>query len=126
MLNTASETTSAWLSSYYKLVDAKNVNEFVRFFSRDAQLLFANNEPVVGRENIRAALGALLDSVAGIHHEIKRQWESSAGVLIYEVKVTYTRKEGHAVVIPGAVFCSVRDGLFTEQHIYMDLTPVYA
>lgn len=122
----ASEKTLDWLGHYYALVDAERMDESAVFFAEDARLRFANNEAIVGREGIDATLRALVDSLDGIRHDIKNVWEEEEGVVIYEVDVTYTRKDGGVVTCPGVVVCVVEDELFREQRIYVDITPVFA
>ncbi len=122
----ASEKTLDWLGHYYALVDAERMEESATFFAEDARLLFANNETIVGRDGIDATLRGLVESLDGIRHDIKGVWEEEGGVLIYEVDVTYTRKDGGVVTCPGAVASLVEDELFQEQRIYVDITPVFA
>lgn len=122
----ASEETFDWLRRYYSLVDAERMDESATFFAEDAKLRFANNEPIVGREGIDATLRGLVESLDGIRHDLKDAWEEEAGVLIYEVDVTYTRKDGGVVTCHGAVVSEVEDELFQEQRIYVDITPVFA
>lgn len=122
----ASPETLDWLGRYYALVDAGRMEESSKFFAEDARLRFANNDPVVGRGRILGVLAALVDSLDGISHDLKGVWEEEDGVLVYEVDVTYARRDGGAVTCPGAVFCKVEGETFLEQRIYVDITPVFA
>lgn len=44
----------------------------------------------------------------------------------FEVLVTFFRKDGSRITIPGAVVCTIEDGLFIDQRIYADISPVFA
>ena len=123
---TAGQTMRDWLDSYYRDVDAMRVDELLEYFAPDAKLSFANYPPALGRDGIRAALGGVLGAIAGIRHDIKTLWEAPDGTIVFEVDVTYSRRDGRDVTVPGCAVSLVRDGQFVTQSIYVDLTPVFA
>lgn len=116
--------TIQWLTRYYALVDAGDVDGAAAFFADDATMRIAHGRPVTGREAIAQRLRAGLQAVAGFRHQLKDVWEED-GVVVFEVDVTYTRLDGRVVVIPGSAFCSVSGGLFTAQRLYADFGPVF-
>lgn len=123
----ARENTVDLVRHYYASIDTtKRMDEAILFFTEDARLRFANNELIAGREAIHDALSGILDSVNGIRHEIQGVWEDEEGAVIYEVDVTFIRKDDREVTIPGAVFCVMQDGHFREQRIYVDFAPLFA
>ena len=123
----ASETTVDLVRRYYASIDkTKKMDEAILFFTEDATLYFANNEPVSGREGIHAAISGILDSVEDIRHDVRGVWEDEEGTVIFEVDVTYFLKDEREVSLSGAVFCEMEDGHFKEQRIYADLAPLFA
>ena len=123
----ASETTVDVVRRYYASIDTtKKMDEAIHFFTEDATLHFANNEPISGREAIHAAISGILDSVEAIRHDVQGVWEDEKGTVIFEVDVTYTLKDESEVALSGAVFCDMEDGRFREQRIYVDLAPLFA
>lgn len=126
MIAPAGQTMRNWLDSYYSHVDAMRVDELLEYFAPDAKLSFANFPPAIGRDGIRAALGGVLGAIAGIRHNIKTLWEAPDGTIVFEVDVTYSRRDGREVTVPGCAVSLVRDGQFVTQSIYVDLTPVFA
>ncbi len=86
----ASERTVDLVRRYYASIDkTKKMDEAILFFTEDATLYFANNEPVSGREAIHAAIIGILDSVEDIRHDVRGVWEDEEGTVIFEVDVTY-------------------------------------
>ena len=123
----ASEKTVDLVQRYYASIDAtKRMDEAIDFFTEDATLHFANNEPISGREGIHAAISGILDSVEEIRHDVQGVWEDEEGTVIFEVDVTYFLKDESEVALSGAVFCEMEDGHFKEQRIYVDLAPLFA
>lgn len=123
---TASKETVEFLNAYYRLVDAMKIGEFMAFFTPDARLIFANNEPMQGRDAIEAGLTQVLSSVDGIRHDLRQIWNVDDDTVVFEVDVTYSRKDGRDVRVPGSAVCEMRNGLMAQQRIYVDLAPVFA
>ena len=123
----ASEKTVDLIQRYYASIDTtKKMDEAIHFFTEDATLHFANNEPISEREAIHAAISGILDSVKAIRHDVRGIWEDEEGTVIFEVDVTYILKDGSEVALSGAVFCEMEDGHCREQRIYVDLAPLFA
>ncbi len=123
----ASETTVDLVRRYYASIDAtKKMDEAIHFFTEDATLHFANNEPISGHEAIHAAISGILDNVKDISHDVQGVWEDEEGTVIFEVDVTYILKDESEVALSGAVFCEMEDGHIQEQRIYVDLAPLFA
>lgn len=121
----ASEKTVKFLRDYYDLVDAGKVDEFMEFFAEDARLVYANNPPFEGRAAIREGLSQVLSSIAGIKHELRGIWDLADDMVLFEVDVTFSRKDGQDVQVPGAAICELRDGVMVEQRAYVDVMPVF-
>lgn len=123
----ATKKTNAWLREYYQHIDGMNTEGYMAMFAEDARMVFANADPIEGRDGIRQALTALLDSVGGIRHTLHDVWQEEHGPVIFECDVLYTRKDGKEVSVRAAAFFVIGDdGLCREQRITVDLSPVFA
>jgi ketosteroid isomerase-like protein len=108
---------------YYSLVDAGDYEAAAACFTANASMRIANGEPIMGREAILATFHTGLAAVDAIAHEVLGLWEAPDGTVFFEVRVTYHFPD-RSVSLPGAVVCTVEDGLFKEQRIYVDFAPL--
>jgi hypothetical protein len=94
------------------------------FFTDDIRLTFANARPATGRENVLAAIEALYDRLAGLHHSLIHVWHVG-GHTIVESEVTYDRKDGLSVSCPAVSILHLnRRGLVDDYRIFVDLSPL--
>jgi len=112
-----------WVQAHYRDVDALDVEKVAAWFTDDGTVAFANHPPAVGRSAITAALGGFMSSIRGMRHEFRNVWDVGA-VTVFEASVTYTRKDGTAVVIPAATFLERRGDKITSCRIYVDHAPL--
>ena len=68
----------------------------------------------------------MLSNVTSTKHEYRHIWEPEKNVIVTEVSVSFTRKDGQVVQVPGTVILELRDGLITEERAFVDMTPVFA
>jgi hypothetical protein len=125
-MTTVSNRTLEWIKQYYSLVDSGQQDKFMEFFAENAAFRFGNAETIIGRKEIREAIVGLLNSINGIRHDLKKCWEIEGNVVIFECDVTYTRKDNKTVVVHGVVVNVIENDHFTEQRLYVDLTPVFS
>lgn len=52
----ATEKTNAWLREYYQHIDGMNTEAYMAMFADDARMVFANADPIEGRDGIRQAM----------------------------------------------------------------------
>jgi ketosteroid isomerase-like protein len=123
----ATEKNQAWLRDYYRHIDAMDTDAYMAMFAEDARMIFANADPLEGRDAIREALTGLLGSVDGIRHVLHDAWQLEDDLVAFECDVVYDRKDGKQVTIRGGCFFVLgEDGLCREQRITVDTTPVFA
>lgn len=92
----------------------------------DGVLVSVNDDPVAGRDGVRAAVRWFGQAIAGIGHEIVRAWRIGDTVIV-ELRVTYTRHDGGELVLPCTnIFDLAGPGLIARYQIFMDMTPVFA
>ena len=120
---TATQPTPAvvpdWVREHYALVDAGNLDRYIEDFALDAELRFASNPPVRGRDAVREAL-------AGGHaehdmaHAVVGCW-TVGDTTILEFDVVYTYHDGHSHTVPSvAIARRNADGLIDSLRVYVD------
>jgi ketosteroid isomerase-like protein len=117
---------STWYEDYFADVDAMRMEPWLERHTDDAVVKFANNPPAVGKEQIRAAIGGLWDSINGLRHEFRIVHEDGPDAVVLESTTHYERQDGSTVAIPVASALQRNaDGLVQRLTIYMDLLPLF-
>ncbi len=118
---------------YVNAVDQKDAAGFAAPFADDAWMRFGNNEPIVGRENIEAAIAGFFSAFVDLRHQSVGAWYDD-GALILEAVVTYTRFDGGVVSVPAVTIMRFADAgsrpafppVVQRCQMYVDLTPLFA
>jgi hypothetical protein len=119
-------TTRPLARSVFATTDAMDVEPIVSLFAEDARVVFGNGEPMVGVDEIRTGTTAFYDTIAGLHHEIVKEWTVGDDTIV-ELKVTYDRKDGQQVTIPCAtIFHTDSAGKIDDYRVFFDVAPIYA
>jgi ketosteroid isomerase-like protein len=121
----ASDETLDWIRSYYATIDEGRFDDCAAFLAPDASLKIAHNPLIKGRDAIAKVMRAGLANVKSIRHAVTNAWEEERGEVVFEVEATYTMPDDVVIVVPGVVIAHVEDGVFLDQRIAADLTPVY-
>jgi uncharacterized protein (TIGR02246 family) len=109
----------------FRALDSRQPRALAELFATDGTLVFANAEPLTGRDAITAGNEAFLGTIAGLHHQIVNEWHVGPDT-IAETNVTYLRHDGASVTVPVVSIWRVRDdGLIGDYRVYADLAPVY-
>jgi hypothetical protein len=115
--------TIQWLERYYGLLDSGRVTEAVtEFLDPACTFRIANDDPVGFIEAARA----LAPLIKGTRHRVITALAGDDGTIACELEITYTRRDGSVVTLPGSLFARVHDGRFTEQRAYIDRAPLKA
>jgi ketosteroid isomerase-like protein len=110
----------------FAMVDSMDVATITTLFAEDARVVFGNGQPFVGIEAIRTGLTAFFDTIAGLRHEIVKEYNVGDDTIV-ELKVTYDRKDGQRVTIPCVTIFHVDAvGKIDAYRVYFDVTPIYA
>ena len=122
----------AWAKGIYdNSVDKKDAAGFAAAFTADGWCRFANNPPIVGRDNIRAAIAQFFTAMKSLKHSPKGAF-MDGDTLFLEAEVTYTRHDDAQVTVPAmTVFhiASEEEGgrfLADQCRIFVDLAPLFA
>lgn len=106
-------------------IDSMNPDDFVRHLAPDVTFRFANGDPVVGRDNVRAAVAGFFGTISGMKHNLLNVWEVGDTVIV-KVDVEYTRTDGKVVTVPNADILTYEGDLVSDWQIYIDLAPVFS
>jgi hypothetical protein len=68
----------------------------------------------------------MLSRVRSLHHDLVNAWEEDGGVVIFETVATWDFYDGTTIMIGACSVCTVVDGKFTDQRIYVDNAPLFA
>ena len=118
--------TTAWIAHYYELCGAKDIDGAMEFWAPEGELRFANAEPVIGREAIRATFKGFVGMWAKETHTLRELWELPGGVVVFELNVEFRMHDGSEVAVVGAAINRVGGERFLEQRTYVDMGPVWA
>jgi len=119
-------TTRPQSRELFAMTDSMDVDALLSVFAEDARLVFGNNQPLVGLDEIRSGITAFFDTIAGLRHTILTEWNFGADTII-ELKVTYDRKDGQQVTIPCVtIFHTDATGRIDDYRVYFDVAPIYA
>jgi ketosteroid isomerase-like protein len=124
----STETSTAafdYASEVYEAVDSKDEQRLARFLTENCTFVYANNEPVIGRENVAESSKKFMASIAGIKHQLLDVWAFD-GVIVSRIEVTYTRKDGSTLTVPAVTIWRVRDKQIDDYRIYIDVAPLFA
>lgn len=106
-------------------VDRMDAEAWSRHLAPDAVMRFGNADPVHGREACRDALAGFYDQIGGLRHELLGHWVDGS-VEIWELSVTYTRKDGRDVTVPAVtIYRTNDDDLIADYRIFVDQAPLW-
>jgi ketosteroid isomerase-like protein len=116
---------SPWVRDLFAAIDRKDARAFAAFLAEDAVFRFGSHPQVRGRDGARAAVEAFFATIAGVRHELTREWKDADSSVV-EGEVTYTRHDGSTVTLPFADVLDRHDGAIRAYKIYVDVAPLFA
>ncbi|MCA1188488.1 MULTISPECIES: nuclear transport factor 2 family protein [unclassified Saccharopolyspora] len=111
-------------ASLVAAADRHDADAFVAHLTPDVKSVFANTEPVIGRENVKKATMAFWDTIEGVSHHILAMHESGDTVTV-QFDIEYHRKDGKAVTLPVCNVLVFDGDLVSVSQVYADLAPLY-
>jgi ketosteroid isomerase-like protein len=119
-------TTRPYTRNVFATNDAMDAAAVASLFAEDGRVVLGNGAPLVGIDEIRTGTTAFFGTIAGLHHEIVKEWNVGDDT-IAELKVTYDRKDGQQVTIPCVtIFHTDAAGKIDDYRVYFDVAPIYA
>lgn len=113
-----------FVSKVYEAIDSMDQHGFANCLTENCTFVFANSDPVIGRANAAAASQNFLTQLAGIKHHLLNVW-TFENVIVSQLSVTYTRKDGSTLTIPAVTIWKLQDRLIDECRIYLDISPLF-
>ena len=113
-----------WVESIYEALDAKDVDAFVSKLTPGAEVRFGNGAPVAGRVAVRDAFGEFFAAIDTASHAFTSQLRVD-DTLIIEQMITFTRRDGGAVVLPAVTIFELTEGKADRMQTYIDVSPVF-
>ena len=107
------------------LTQTRSIDDFIAYFAEDAEYVFANNPPIVGRKQIQESSAQFRKRVKGAAHQIQNLWEFGDTV-VCEMNVTYLRLDDQSLTLPCTDVINMEGDLFKHMKVFMDITPVFA
>jgi ketosteroid isomerase-like protein len=123
--NRAARELPAIVKSFYSSVDGMKLPEFLAHFTDDGRVVFGNNPPAIGKEQIGGAIGGLWSAIDGLRHRFINVW-SHGTTHVLEVTTTYFRKDGKTVVYPCVSILEERGGKVSDLRIHIDISTLFA
>jgi ketosteroid isomerase-like protein len=111
-------------SKVYQAIDSMDGQAFANCLTENCTFVFANSEPVIGRANAAAASQNFLNLLGGVKHRLLDAWAFD-DVVVSQVSVTYTRKDGSTLTIAAAAIWKLKGLLIDECRIYADASALF-
>jgi ketosteroid isomerase-like protein len=125
MLTNALTPAFEYVSEVCKAVDSKDEQQLARFLTEECTFVYANSDPVIGRDNILAQSKNFMALIADIKHQLVEVWAID-DVIVSRLNVTYTRKDGSTLTVPAATIWRMRNKQIHEYRIYIDVAQLFA
>ena len=118
---------SDWITDYYADVDGMRLSSYVDRHTDDAEVVFGNNPPAVGKQAIGAAIGGFWSMIGGLRHEWRNLWFVDDGrTAVFEALLHYTTKGGAEVSVPCvSILDRAEDGRVSSLRVHIDLAPLF-
>lgn len=120
----AKQRTIDWLEAYYAAMDGLRFDEVADFLAEDVHNHYATGVEVVGRDAILERGRTNLGALERIRHAVRNVWEED-DELVFELAVTYWRKDGKVIERPGMGIFVMDDGRIREQRLFVDANGVW-
>ncbi len=120
----AKQSTVDWLEAYYAAMDGLRFDAVADFLAEDVHNHYATGVEVVGRDAILERGRKNLGALERIRHAVRNVWEED-DELVFELAVTYWRKDGQVIERPGMGIFVMHDGRIREQRLFVDANGVW-
>jgi ketosteroid isomerase-like protein len=110
---------------FYRAVDGMKMPEFLAHFTDDGRVIFGNNPPAIGKDQIGGAIGGLWGAIDGLRHRFINVW-SHGDTHVLEVTTTYFRKDGKTVTYPCVSILQARGDKVADLRIHIDISTLFA
>ena len=112
------------VSKLFEILDKQDIEGFSDLLTDNATFRFGNMDSAIGKAAISQAQKGFFSSIAGMKHELKRNWAKDDS-LVVEGLVTYTRKDNSTVTLPFVDVFNLEGEKICDTLIYMDINPLF-
>jgi hypothetical protein len=102
---------------------AKELEDFVGFFTDQAKYRFANAPLITGKTAIREFAANARQRVKFVTHDIKSIWEID-DVVVCEMDINYHRHDDSVVTLPCTDIFRMSGNLIDDLRVYVDVSPM--
>jgi ketosteroid isomerase-like protein len=120
----ATQSRIDWLESYYAAMDSLQFDKVAEFLDEKCHNFYATGHELVGRDQILARGERNLGLLERIRHSVRNVWEEG-DELIFELAVTYWRRDGQTIERPGMGIFVLKDGRIAQQRLFVDANGVW-
>ncbi|MFK4445362.1 ketosteroid isomerase-like protein [Caballeronia udeis] len=125
MNNVIKKAAFDYASEVYEAVDSMDEQRLAPFLTEGCIFVYANSDPVIGRENIAESSKHFMSSIGGIEHRLLDVWAFD-DVIVSRLEVTYTRKDGSTLTVPAVTIWRMHATQIDDYRIYIDVAPLFA
>ena len=122
--------TNEQIHELLKAVDTANETALETAFDTDIILIFGNQDPIKGRDEVLETFRSTSDTFEAIHHELHGVWMGvwdKGEVRSVECTANYTRKDGNTISLPvTSTLRLTKEGRIADYRIFMDASPAFA
>jgi len=112
------------INELFEAIDNRDAIKFATYISEDGKFTFGNAPSMIGRDNIRAGVGAFFDSITGLKHSLSKILFTDNHIVTYGT-VLYTRKDNSQLEVNFANVFKMQGQLIKDYAIYIDLSQLY-
>lgn len=109
----------------FALIDQQDTEAFVSNLTEDVVFQFGNNDPAVGRDQVRQAVNGFFSTIAGLTHHVREVWDVEENTSVVYIDVEYRRTDGETVYIPNVDILKWRGDQAYDWQIIIDVAPIY-
>lgn len=112
-----------WIYEFYRAADSLDMERFLALHTEDVRLTFANYPTTVGRDALRAGIGAIWSRIKAMSHSLSGAWSLHDGQIgIAEGSCMYTRLDDSLHMVRPCTVLRRRGDKIEELRIHVDAT----
>lgn len=110
-----------WIKQTFDALDDGDPEGFCEHLTSDCTFIYANLDPVEGRDAVRDFVANFIESVETTDHTID-EFVQSPGRVLVRGTVEYTRHDGSSLEVPFADAFEVNDEGIETYQVYVDVS----
>ncbi len=115
-----SKSSEPIVLSYFKAVDAMDIDELMALFNDDASLHYPVSDPIVGKDAIRNFYSGVFKKYASGQDHIRRLFFSEDGSMVAEIYFEAVLKNGRSVEFEAVDIFTIVDNRIQKIQVNFD------